>query len=68
MAEYVWSAAWLQEERTLWWDSSTLPDDAARQKQVETYRLLFEKMLHNMNKLSEDRTLTPEDMQAPVNF
>jgi len=53
---------------TLVWDSSTLPDDAAQQKQVETYRLLFEKMLYNMNKLSEDRTLTPEDMQAPVNF
>ncbi len=30
---------------TLMWDSSTQPDEAARQKQLETYRLLFEKML-----------------------
>lgn len=50
------------------WDSSTQPDDAARQKQVETYRLLFEKMLSNMKKLAEGSTLTPEDKQAPVEF
>lgn len=53
---------------TLVWDSSTQPDDALRQKQVETYRLLFEKMLHNMKKLGEGRTLTPQDRQAPVKF
>ncbi len=51
---------------TLVWDSSTLPDDAARQKQVENYRALFEKMLRNMKKLSEGGTLTPEDKQSPV--
>jgi hypothetical protein len=50
------------------WDSSTQPEDAARQKQVETYRLLFEKMLHNMKKLAEGGALTPEDKQAPVEF
>ena len=50
------------------WDSSTQPDDAARQKQVETYRLLLEKMLRNMKKLAEGGVLTPEDKQAPVNF
>src|SRR5258708_40156102 len=33
---------------TLAWDGSTQPDDASRQKQMETYRLLFEKMLRNM--------------------
>jgi hypothetical protein len=53
---------------TLVWDSSTQPDDAARQKQVETYRLLFEKMLRNMKKLAEGGVLTPEDKQAPVDF
>jgi uncharacterized protein YndB with AHSA1/START domain len=53
---------------TLVWDSSTQPDDAARQKQVETYRLLFEKMLRNMKKLAEGGTLIPEDKQAPVEF
>jgi Polyketide cyclase / dehydrase and lipid transport len=53
---------------TLVWDSSTQPDDASRQKQVETYRLLFEKMLRNMKKLAEGGTLTPEDKQAPVEF
>jgi hypothetical protein len=53
---------------TLVWDSSTQPDDASRQKQVETYRLLFEKMLRNMKKLAEGGTLTPEDMRAPVDF
>ena len=53
---------------TLVWDSSTQPDDASRQKQVETYRLLFEKMLRNMKKLAEGGTLTPEDKQAPVDF
>ena len=51
---------------TLVWDSSTQPDDAARRKQVQTYRLLFEKMLRNMKKLSEGTTLTPEDKQAPA--
>jgi hypothetical protein len=53
---------------TLVWDSSTQLDDAARQRQVETYRLLFEKMLSNMKKLSEGGTLSPEDKQAPVEF
>jgi hypothetical protein len=53
---------------TLVWDSSTQPDDAARQKRVETYRLLFEKMLRNMKKLAESGTLTPEEKQAPVEF
>lgn len=53
---------------TLVWDSSTQPDDAARQRQVETYRLLFEKMLRNMKKLAEGGTLTPDDKQAPVRF
>ena len=53
---------------TLVWDSSIQPDDAARQKQVETYRVLFEKMLRNMKKLAEDGTLTPADRQAPVEF
>jgi hypothetical protein len=53
---------------TLVWDSSTQPDDASRQKQVETYRLLFEKMLRNMKKLAEGGALTPEDKQAPVKF
>jgi hypothetical protein len=37
-------------------DSSTQPDDTTRQKQVETYRLLFEKMLRNMKKLAERGT------------
>lgn len=32
---------------TLVWDSSTQSDDPSRKKQVETYRLLFEKMLRN---------------------
>lgn len=50
------------------WDSSTQPDDAARQKQVETYRLLLEKMLRNMKKLAEDGTPIPEDKQALVEF
>ena len=53
---------------TLVWDSSTQPDDAWRQKQVEAYRLLFEKMLRNMKKLAEGGTLTSEDKQAPVDF
>ena len=53
---------------TLVWDSSTQPDDASRLKQVETYRLLFEKMLLNMKKLAEGATLTPEDKRAPVEF
>ena len=53
---------------TLVWDSSTQPDDDARQKQVEDYRLIFEKMLHNMKKLAEGGTLTPEDKEAPVKF
>jgi hypothetical protein len=51
---------------TLVWDSSTQPDEASRQKQVENYRLLFEKMLRNMKKLADGGTLTPEDKQAPV--
>jgi hypothetical protein len=53
---------------TLVWDSSVQPDDTARQKQVETYRALFEKMLHNMKKLAEGGSLTSEDKQAPVSF
>lgn len=53
---------------TLVWDSSAQPNDNARQKQVETYRLLFEKMLRNMKKLAEGGTLTSEDKQAPVDF
>ena len=53
---------------TLVWDSSTQPDDASRQEQVKTYRLLFEKMLRNMKKFSEGGSLTPEDKQAPVEF
>jgi hypothetical protein len=53
---------------TLVWDSSTQPDDAARQKQAESYRLLFEKMLRNMKKLAEGDTLTHEDKQPPVDF
>ena len=44
------------------------PDDASRQKQVETYRALFEKMLSNMKKLAEGGILTPDDKQAPVRF
>ncbi|WP_348267153.1 hypothetical protein P8936_15245 [Edaphobacter paludis] len=53
---------------TLVWDSSKQPDDAARQNQVKTYRLLFEKMLRNMKKLAEGGTLTLQDKQAPVEF
>jgi hypothetical protein len=53
---------------TLVWDSSTQPDDASRRKQVETCRLLFEKMLRNMKKLGEGGTLTPEDKRPPVEF
>ena len=53
---------------TLVWDSSTQPDADSRQKQVNTYRSLFEKMLRNMKKLAEGGTLTPEDKQAPVEF
>jgi hypothetical protein len=49
---------------TLVWDSSTQPDEASRQKQLENYLLLFEKMLRNMKKLAEEATLTPEDKQA----
>ncbi len=50
------------------WDSSTLPDDTSRQKKVEDYHLLFEKMLRNMKKLAEGGALMPEDKQAPVDF
>ncbi len=53
---------------TLVWDSSVQPDDASRQRLVQTYRSLFEKMLGNMKKLAEGGTLTPEDKRAPVNF
>jgi len=53
---------------TLVWDSSVYADDAARQRQVETYRALFEKMLHNMKKLAEGGSLTAEDKRAPVNY
>lgn len=51
---------------TLVWDDSIQPDDAARQKQINTYHLLFEKMLRNMKKLVEGGSLSPEDKQAPV--
>jgi hypothetical protein len=51
---------------TLVWDDSTRPDDAARQKQVADYRLIFEKMLRNMKKLAEGGTLTPADKETPV--
>ena len=53
---------------TLVWDSSTQPDAASRQKQVDAYRSLFEKMLRNMKKPAEGGILTPEDKQAPVEF
>ena len=53
---------------TLVWDSSTQPNAAARKKQVEDYRLLFEQMLRNMKKLAEGGALTPQDKQAPVRF
>jgi uncharacterized protein YndB with AHSA1/START domain len=53
---------------TLVWDTSVQPDDAARQRQVETYRALFEKMLRNMKKLAEGGILTQEDKLAPVNY
>ncbi len=53
---------------TLVWDSSTQADDAARRRQVETYRFLFQKMLRNMKKLAEGGTLSPEDKRAPVEF
>ena len=41
---------------------------STRQKQVDNYRMLFEKMLRNMKKLAEGGTLTPEDKRAPVDF
>ena len=50
---------------TLVWDDSLQPNDAARQRQVEDYRALFEKMLRNMKKLGEGGSLTPEDKTAP---
>ncbi|WP_263352675.1 SRPBCC family protein [Acidicapsa acidisoli] len=53
---------------TLVWDSSTEPDDALRQRQMETYHLLFEKMLRNMKKLAEGGTLAPKYKQASVKF
>ena len=53
---------------TLVWDSSTQPDNAARRRQVDNYRALFEKMLRNMKKLAEGGSLTPEDEKAPVNY
>jgi hypothetical protein len=53
---------------TLVWDDSVQPDDAARQKQVHTYRALFEKMLRNMKKLAEGGSLTADDKRAPVNY
>jgi hypothetical protein len=51
---------------TLVWDDSTQPNDAARQRQSDEYRTLFNKMLRNMKKLSEGGSLTPEDKQSPV--
>lgn len=53
---------------TLVWDDSVQVNDAARQKQVEGYRALFEKMLGNMKKVAEGGSLTAEDRRAPVNF
>lgn len=53
---------------TLVWDDSVQPDDAARQKQIYTYRSLFEKMLRNMKKLAEGGSLTADDKRAPVNY
>ena len=53
---------------TLVWDDSVQPNDAARQKQIEDYRALFEKMLRNMKKLAEGGSLTSEDKTAPVSF
>jgi hypothetical protein len=50
------------------WDDSLQPNDAARQKQVEDYRALFERMLRNMKKLAEGGSLTSEDKRAPVSF
>jgi hypothetical protein len=40
------------------------PDDAARKRQLENYRALFEKMLRNMKTLAEGGSLTPEDKKA----
>jgi Polyketide cyclase / dehydrase and lipid transport len=51
---------------TLVWDDSVQPDDAARQKQLNTYHLLFEKMLRNMKKLADGGSLSPEDKHAPA--
>lgn len=53
---------------TLVWDNSTLSNDAARQRQMENYRSLFEKMLRNMKKLAEGGSLTAEDRRAPVEY
>jgi hypothetical protein len=53
---------------TLVWDDSIQPDDAARKRQVENYRALFEKMLRNMKKLAEGGSLTAEDKKAPVQY
>ncbi|MBB5316215.1 hypothetical protein [Tunturibacter empetritectus] len=50
---------------TLVWDNSTEPDDAARQSQEDRYLKLFSKMLRNMKKLSEGKSLTREDKQSP---
>ena len=50
---------------TLVRDNSTLPDDAARQKQMENRRTLLSKMLRNMKKLSEGEALTAEDKRSP---
>jgi hypothetical protein len=66
-----WTICCLQQTRTalyytLVWDDSIQPVDAARQKQINTYHLLFEKMLRNMKKLAEGGSLSPEDKQAPV--
>ena len=40
---------------TLVWDSSTQPDDSSRQKQVKTYRLLFEEDAPQHEKTSRRR-------------
>ena len=53
---------------TLMWDDALQLNDAARQKQVEDYRALFEKMLRNMKKLAEGDSVTSEDKRAPVSF
>lgn len=49
---------------TLLYDDSLVVDEAARQRQAESYRTLFGKMLRNTKKLSEGGTLTAEDKRS----